>query len=131
MMASHTVGTVLQDLKGRLDGIAAALVARDGSVLYADLPVGVFAETFSVMCAAIVGAGVTAHGELRRAPPERIVVDGADSRTVIVCAGTGTILVVAVQLSMDLSKVFGEIGKFAGLLDIGERSLPDDLRGRG
>lgn len=119
MMASRTVGTVLQDLKGRIDGLAAALVARDGTVLYADLPEGVFAETFAVMCATMVGAGVTAHGELRRGPPERIVIDAADARTVIVSGGTGAILAIVVDLSADLSKVCGEIDKFANLLGIG------------
>jgi len=119
MMASRSVGSVLHDLKERVDGLAAALVARDGTVLYAELPGNVCADTFAVMCATIVGAGVTAHGELSRSVPESIVINGSDSRTVIIARGTGPILVVVVDLSTDLSKVLAEVGKFTQLLGVG------------
>ncbi|HEV2230980.1 MAG TPA: hypothetical protein VGS18_02195, partial [Thermoplasmata archaeon] len=60
-MATGNVGTVIKDLKGRLSGIAAALISRDGLVLYADVPAGVYTETFAIMCATILGAAATAN----------------------------------------------------------------------
>jgi len=42
MMATGNVGAVVKDLKTRIGGIATALVSRDGLVLYADVPTGVY-----------------------------------------------------------------------------------------
>ena len=119
MMASRTVAPVLEDLRRRVGGLAAALVARDGAVLFADLSEGLFAETFAIMCATMVGAGVAANAELGQGPPERIVIEAADTRTLIVSGGTGAILVVVVDLSADLSNVREEVGRFTDLLGIG------------
>jgi predicted regulator of Ras-like GTPase activity (Roadblock/LC7/MglB family) len=107
---------VLEDLRARIEGIATALVARNGTVLYADLPVEVHAETWAIMCATIVGAAVTANGEVGRAPPDRVVLDGADSRTVIVASGTQALLVATVPGCADLARVATELEKFADLL---------------
>ena len=87
MMATGNVGAVIKDLKTRIAGIATALVSRDGLVLYADVPAGVYTETFAIMCATILGAAATANTELNRAPPERIVIEGNDSKTIIVGSG--------------------------------------------
>ncbi|HXQ93568.1 MAG TPA: roadblock/LC7 domain-containing protein [Thermoplasmata archaeon] len=115
-MATGNVGAVIKDLKTRIGGIAAALVSRDGLVLYADVPAGVYTETFAIMCATILGAAATANTELNRAPPEKIVIEGNDSKTVIVGSGKKALLVAVVDQSADANRVLAEVGKVAELL---------------
>lgn len=116
MMASGNVGTVIRDLKNRVGGLATALVSRDGLVLYADVPSGVYTETFAIMCATILGAAATANTELNRSPPERIVIEGNDSKTIIVGSGKKALLVAVVDQTADVTKVLGEVVKVADLL---------------
>jgi predicted regulator of Ras-like GTPase activity (Roadblock/LC7/MglB family) len=116
MMATGNVGTVVKDLKSRIGGIATALVSRDGLVLYADVPAGVYTETFAIMCATILGAAATANTELNRAPPDRIVVEGSDSRTIIVGCGKKSLLVAVVDHAADIGKALTEVSKVAELL---------------
>ncbi|MGC2035508.1 MAG: roadblock/LC7 domain-containing protein [Thermoplasmata archaeon] len=116
MMATGNVGTVIRDLKARISAIATALVSRDGLVLYADVPSGVYTETFAIMCATILGAAATANTELNRAPPERIVIEGNDSKTIIVGSGKKALLVAVVDQSSETAHVLSEVGKVAELL---------------
>lgn len=116
MMATESVGEVLRDLKGRIGGIAAALVSRNGLVLFADLPEGAFAETFAVMWATVLGAATTANGELDRAKPERIVIEGRDSTAILVGSGENALLVAVVDGSADTERAISETTKFADLL---------------
>jgi uncharacterized protein len=116
MIATANVGAVLTDLKTRLSGIATALISRSGQVLYADLPGGAYSETFAIMCATILGAAATAHSELSRAPPERIVVEGPDSTLIIVGSGPMALLVALVDHRSDLANAVNEVAKFADLL---------------
>ncbi len=116
MNASAHAGHVLRDLNQRIGGAATALVARDGAVLFADLPDGAFAETFAIMCATAFGAAVTANSELGRTAPDRVVFEGPDSRTIIVPSGGHAILVAVVDLSTDLVSASHEIRRFASLL---------------
>lgn len=116
MMATGNVGAVIKDLKSRIAGLATALVSRDGLVLFADVPPGVYTETFAIMCATILGAAATANTELNRSPPEKIVVEGADSRTIIVGCGRKALLVAVVEQTADVNKVLVEVGKVADLL---------------
>jgi predicted regulator of Ras-like GTPase activity (Roadblock/LC7/MglB family) len=118
MMATGNVGTVIKDLKSRISGLATALVSRDGLVLYADVPAGVYTETFAIMCATILGAAATANTELNRAPPERIVVEGTDARTLIVGCGKKALLVAVVDQTADVPKVLAEVAKVADLLKV-------------
>ena len=116
MMATGSVGAVIKDLKSRINGIATALVSRDGLVLYADVPAGVYTETFAIMCATILGAAATANTELNRSPPERIVIEGNDSKTIIVGSGKKALLVAVVDQSADANRVLAEVAKVADLL---------------
>ncbi len=109
----------LTDLKTRIGGIATALVSRDGRVLCADVPAGVHPETFAIMCATILGAAATANTELSRAPPERIVVEGNDSKTIIVGSGTKALLVAVVDRTSDVTKLLGDVVQVAGSLATG------------
>ena len=116
MMATSNVGAVIKDLKARIGGLATALVSRDGLVLYADVPAGVYTETFAIMCATILGAAATANTELNRAPPDRIVIEGTDSKTIIVGSGKKALLVAVVEQTSDSARVLAEVGKVAELL---------------
>jgi len=119
MMATENVGTLLTDLKHRIGAIGVALVGRDGLVAYADLPAGAYAETFSVMCATILGASVTASAELGHGSPERILIEGDESKMVIVACGAHALLVAAVAPAASVPDVVGEMTKFADLLKTG------------
>jgi uncharacterized protein len=116
MMATGNVGAVIKDLKAKIGGIATALVSRDGLVLYADVPAGVYTETFAIMCATILGAAATANTELNRSPPERIVIEGNDSKTIIVGSGKKALLVAVVEHTADVAKVLVDVVKVAELL---------------
>ncbi|HKN07159.1 MAG TPA: roadblock/LC7 domain-containing protein [Thermoplasmata archaeon] len=116
MLAVRNVGNEIVELNARIGGIATALVARNGVVLFAELPAGVSAETFAIMCATIFGAAATADSELNRRPPERILLEGSDSTTVIVGRGDRALLVAVVDRSADLTRVLEEVGKVADLL---------------
>jgi len=61
---------------------AVALINRDGAIVASDLPDGVSQETFSIMCAAILGAGMTAATELRHSAPHRVLLESRDQRGV-------------------------------------------------
>src|SRR5207245_1929555 len=61
---------------------AIAVVNRDGGIVAADLPRNVSQETFSIMCAAILGAGMTAATELGHAAPHRVLLESRDATVV-------------------------------------------------
>jgi predicted regulator of Ras-like GTPase activity (Roadblock/LC7/MglB family) len=116
MMAAESVDAVLRDLKTRVGGIAAALVSRNGLVLFADLPEGVVAENLAVMYATILGASTTANSELGRVKAERIVIEGPDTKAVLVESGENALLVVVVDASASAERTLGEATNFAELL---------------
>jgi len=115
-MFTASPAAMIRDLRSRTHGLASALVARDGRVLYADLPPDVYAETFAIMWATVLGAAATASRELRRAPPERIVVGAEDSRTLILASGRDAFVVLVVGPSSDVDTVLPILRAFADLL---------------
>src|SRR5437879_13781089 len=62
---------------------AVAAVNRDGGIVAAELPRNVSQETFSIMCAAILGAGMTAATELGHTAPHRVLLESKDATVVI------------------------------------------------
>jgi predicted regulator of Ras-like GTPase activity (Roadblock/LC7/MglB family) len=119
MMAAGNVGGAIKDLKNRISALATALVSRDGLVLFADVPAGVYTETFAIMCATILGAAATANTELNRAPPERILIEGNDSKTLIVGSGKKALLVAVVDQSADTNRVLAELVRTAEAVKTG------------
>ena len=117
MMAMGNVGMVITDLKARIGGTATPLVSRNGLVLFADVPAGVYTEPFAIMRATILGAATTVNAELNGAPPVRIIMEGKDSRMIIVGSGKKALLVAAVDRSTDVIKVLEEGCECAGLLN--------------
>jgi len=122
-MQNATPGEMVHDLRTRVHATAAALVARDGRVLYADLPEGTYAETFGVMCATIVGASVTALRELGRAAPDHIAIEGPTSRTLVLLCAPHALLVVVAEPADDPGALLAAARTFAAAMARG--SDPD------
>ncbi|MFQ5919595.1 MAG: roadblock/LC7 domain-containing protein [Thermoplasmata archaeon] len=99
----------LEDVLGRLkeetEAMASAIISRDGLVIAADLPEGVSEETFSIMCAAIMGAAMTATTEMGRSAPTRIFMESKDLLIVIYEADRRSMLVVVLPPGADVSRV--------------------------
>ncbi len=115
-MASATIRTLLEELRIRIDGTATALISRDGRVLGARMPEGVQTETFGVMCATIFGASVAGNHELNQVPPGRIIIEGADSRTLLVQSDGNALIVAVVTGSAHIPAVLDQIQRFTGVL---------------
>jgi predicted regulator of Ras-like GTPase activity (Roadblock/LC7/MglB family) len=96
---------LLKGLREDCGSIASAVVSRDGLVVAADLPPDVSQETFSIMCAAIMGAGMTATTELGKSSPTRISMESDDVRIMIYAAGRRSMLVVVLSPDADVSAV--------------------------
>jgi len=96
---------MLVSLRNDCNAMASAIVSKDGAVVDSDVPDDMSRETFAIMSATIMGAGVTASNELKRTAPKRIVLDSSDVRTVILNAGKKRILVVVVPPETEPSLV--------------------------
>ena len=101
-------------LREEVDGIAAALLSRDGTVLYADVLGNGWVETFGLLCATAFGAAATASAELGRAPPERVTVSGPDASAVLLAVGRTALLVVVVPTGADDASVWERARALAG-----------------
>ena len=75
---------------------AAAVINRDGAIVASALPPSVSPETFSIMCAAILGAGMTAATEFHHSAPYRVVLESKDSLILITEIGRRAMLVLVV-----------------------------------
>lgn len=119
MMATQHVEAILADLKRRIDGDGIALVSRNGTLVSADLPAGVLAEAFAVMCATIFGAAATANSEIGRGCPEQVVIDGGGSTMILRASGPGAVLVAVVEPPSDVGLALREVARFADLVRVG------------
>lgn len=93
---------------------AVAVINRDGGVIAADLPPAVSQETFAIMCAAILGAGMTAATEFKHAAPHRVVLDAEDSAMLIQEIGRRHMLVLVVPSEHALAESADAIARFIG-----------------
>lgn len=98
-------GSWVRRLREEVGGVATALLSRDGTVLYADVPGNEWVETSGLLWATTFGAAATASAELGRAPPERIVVSGPDATAVLLAVGWTAVLVVVVPTGVDVASV--------------------------
>jgi predicted regulator of Ras-like GTPase activity (Roadblock/LC7/MglB family) len=85
---------MLRQLRETCGSQAAAVVSRDGLVIAGDMPENVSRETFAIMCATILGAGMTAATELRISAPNHVVLTTRESRIHIFEAGPRALIVV-------------------------------------
>lgn len=91
---------------------AAAVINRDGGIVAAALPGSVSPETFSIMCAAILGAGMTAATEFRHAAPHRVVLESRDSMILIQEMGRRAMLVLVVPPERTLESLSTALQRF-------------------
>lgn len=96
---------LLVSLRKEVGATASALISRDGLVEASDLPENVSRETFSIMCAAIMGAGSTAATELGRGAPQEILLRSKDVQILLLSAGRKSMLAVVVPPDGDLEVV--------------------------
>ncbi len=108
--------TTLEDMVRALRDVsqaeAVAVINRDGGIVAASLPDGVSPETFSIMCAAILGAGMTAATELRHAAPHRVVLESKDSTILIQEVGRRAMLVLVVPPERSPGSLTTAISRF-------------------
>jgi len=103
----------ITNLRGTLGADAVALISRDGLLIESDIGISMFAETFAIMCATVLGAAVTANSELKKSPPERVVIASHDSKLIVTGAGKRGLLVAVVKPTDSESHVLGEMRKVA------------------
>ena len=92
---------------------AVAVINRDGAVVAASLPASVSQETFSIMCAAILGAGMTAATEFRHAAPHRVILESKDTTILIQEIGRRAMLVLVVSPERTLESLSTALSRFA------------------
>jgi predicted regulator of Ras-like GTPase activity (Roadblock/LC7/MglB family) len=95
----------LKEIAAACDALAATVTTRDGVTVASAIPNGASPETFSVMCATMMGAGLTAAGELGRPGPTRIVMESGDVRTVVLGIDKRHILAVVIPANRDPTDV--------------------------
>jgi len=109
MMMVADASSVIVELRRRTGALAAALVSRDGTLLSADLPEEVHGETFAVLNATILGAATAINAGLRGSPPNEIVFDGGNMRTVITSYGPASLLVLVIGVATDPISTLAEM----------------------
>ena len=107
-------GVLISELKAKTGAVAIALVTGDGRMLGSSLPSGVYGDLFAMMCATIAGAANTVSTELRKNPPDHIVIKGKDFTTVLAQFGSGSFVVTVVGPAADLSRTVSEVDRFVG-----------------
>lgn len=91
---------------------AVAVINRDGGVVAAALPAAASQETFSIMCAAILGAGMTAAMEFRHAAPHRVILESKDSTILIQEIGRRAMLVLVVPPDRTIESLSTALSRF-------------------
>lgn len=104
---------MVRTLRDVAEAEAVAVINRDGAIVAADLPPTVSQETFSIMCAAILGAGMTAATELGHSAPRRVFLESDDATLLIQEVGRRAMLVLVVPPERDVSDLDAAISRFA------------------
>ncbi len=91
------IENIISDIKRNFQTIAAGFITRDGMPKYIEVPEGAYPETFSIMCATVLGAAGTAATELGQKNPEHVIVETGEIKIFIVSAGMKGLLVAAVK----------------------------------
>ncbi len=91
---------------------AVAVINRDGGIVASSLPSSVSPETFSIMCAAMLGAGMTAATEFHHAAPHRVVIESKDSTILIEEIGRRAMLVLVVPPERSPASLSAVIARF-------------------
>ena len=86
---------IVSNLKKKFSLSAAGFITRDGMPVYIEVPEGAYGETFSIMCATILGAASTAATELGEPNPEYLAAETEKLKIFIVSGGMKGLLVAA------------------------------------
>ncbi len=107
-----SLANAVRALKEGTKAEVAAVIHRDGRILVADLPASVSQETFSIMCAAILGAGMTASMQLHHEPPGRVLLESEDAVMHIREVGRRAMLVLVVPPGQDAMTLDAALARF-------------------
>jgi len=88
---------IVDELRNDCNADGVALIGRDGVPIAYSLPENVKSDTFSIMCATMLGAALTAASELKTSLPKWVTVEGADLKMVITHAGRKALIAVVVK----------------------------------
>lgn len=108
----------LRSLRTSCGAMASAVISRDGLVIAADLPEGVSMETFSIMCATLLGAASTANSELRIGSPRHVVVESEEAKMVLVGAGRKALLVAVIGNKSDSGLAIKKLDEIADTIKL-------------
>jgi len=103
----------LRALRQSCGAVASAVISRDGLVIAGDVPEGVSMETFSIMCATLLGAASTANSELRVGSPLHVIVESEDARMVVVGAGRKALIVTVIPRKADTGLALKKVSELA------------------
>lgn len=95
----------LTDLRSEFGVVASAVLSRDGLLIASDIPEGITAETFTIMCATMMGAASTAHSELKVGQPQVMKVQSKEHEMFIVGAGRRALMVTVAKKGVDPEKL--------------------------
>jgi predicted regulator of Ras-like GTPase activity (Roadblock/LC7/MglB family) len=104
----------ISEIKRQFKPEASAIISRDGTLLAGDLPTGITAETFTIMCATMMGAAVTAHSELRIGQPKIIRITSVNHEVMMVGAGRKAMIVLVLPKGVDTEEVYRGLGAIVG-----------------
>ncbi len=106
----------LKELRGEFGSMASAAMSRDGILIAADMPEGVIAETFTIMCATLMGAASTAHSELKIGQPKVMKITSDKHEMMLVGAGRKSIIVSVVPLGSNVDALIQRMEKISEVI---------------
>jgi len=99
----------LRELRKEFNSIASAVLSRDGLMIAADIPDDIMADTFTIMCATMMGAASTAHSELKMGQPKTMRVLSEKFEMIIVGAGKRAIVVSVVPHGCNIDSLLEKV----------------------
>lgn len=109
----ETIGS----LKTEFDAKASAVISRDGLLIASDLPENITAETFTIMCATMMGAASTAHSECGIGQPKVMRVISDEHEMVIVGAGRRALVISVVPLGTNNEKLLEKLNMIMNMVN--------------
>ncbi|MFO7792014.1 MAG: roadblock/LC7 domain-containing protein [Candidatus Saliniplasma sp.] len=112
MVTSEDLDGILKALD-RMGARGVAVLDKDGTHIASNLPGDISKNTFSIMCATVMGAAKTANSELDREPLEKVTIESKDRRIIMINAGQKLVLSVIVSSKANLDRVVESVSKAA------------------
>ncbi len=104
---------ILRKLASAEDVEGAAVVTRDGLLIASELSENIDGDTFAAMSAAMQGAAETAVQELKKASPDRIIVETKNTKLITMNAGDQALLACIINADAKLGLILIEMKKAA------------------